>query len=411
MPTMDANCLKPTTTKPSVVLTILLLSPMVLGLPFAMDIYVPALPHIADLFHISAGKMQLTLTMFMITAGTMQLLIGPLSDHFGRKKIAWFVTILFALGTFLCSFANDIDQLVSFRMLQAVGSCGMLVVAFSIVRDLYRGVQSAKVYSFLNGIIAFSPMFAPFFGSYLDVKFGWPSTFQALLIIAFFAWMHLIFFIPETLTVDKRTKFSSAIFKRYGEIIKNPIFFLYTFSTAAGLSYLYLFCSISPYIIIRLLHIPELDYGYYFFFMGISFFIGSLLASHLVTKLGIFKTVLLGFCLTLFGGILMTTWYFIVGLTINGFIWPMLPIGIGGTICMGAGSGGVMQPFDKNIGSVSALSGGLRFMFAAIVGACLVTAGLRSTLPLAVPAIVFSVIGIAIFLRKNYILTLNNMDH
>lgn len=380
---------------------VLLLSPMVLGLSFAMDIYVPALPHIATLFHVSAGKMQLTLTFFMITAGFMQLIVGPLSDHYGRKKVAFIVTALFACATLLCSFAHNITELILFRILQAIGSCGMMVVAFAIVRDIFSGPKSAQTYSFLNGIIAFSPMLAPFIGSYLDVKLGWPATFQALLVIAAFSWIHLTFFIPETLPLANRNKFTSSLLGTYGTIIRHPAFLSYTFSTAAGLSYLYLFCSISPYIIIRLLHIPELNYGYYFCFMGISFFIGSMISGYIVTYLGIFKTVLLGFFITLIGGIWMAGWYFVTGLTIHNFVWPMLPLGIGGTICMGAGNGGAMEPFSINIGAAAALGGAIRFIFAGILGSFLIRSSVQSTFPLAIPAILFSLIGLCLFLIKH----------
>src|SRR3990167_1472222 len=208
---------------------------------------------------------------------------------------------------------------------------------------------SAQAYSYLNGLIAFSPMFAPFIGSYLDVHYGWRSTFQALLIIALAAIATTFFGLKETLRKEHRTKLRANIFSIYRKIAINPIFVLYTLVTCAGLSYLYLFCSISSYIIIRLLHIPEIDYGFYFCFMGISFFVGSFLSEYIVTKIGIFRTVVAGLIITLIGGIIMTSWYGFFGLTINGFIWPMLLIGIGGTFCLGAGNGGAMEPFSDHV--------------------------------------------------------------
>jgi len=165
-----------------------------------------------------------------------------------------------------------------------------------------------------------------------------------------------------------------------------------------------LFCSISSYIIIRLLHIPEIDYGFYFCFMGVSFFIGSFLSGAIVAKLGIYRTLLLGFLITLVGGIVMTVWYFITGLTIYNFIWPMLLIGVGGTFCLGAGSGGAMEPFSDNAGAASALGGAYRFVFSAAIGALLIHNTLSSTLPLSVPAIVFSIAGLILFLKYRRIL-------
>jgi len=384
---------------------ILVLAPMVIGLPVAMDIYVPAIPNLATLFHVSAGRMQLTLTLFMITAGIMQLVIGPLSDQFGRKVMSFITIAIFALGTFLCSTAGSTMQLIFFRMIQAIGSCGMLVIAFAIVRDLYHGDESAEVYSFLNGIIAFSPMFAPFIGSFLDVRYGWPSTFLALLVIAALAFISMSVGLKETLSPKHRQRLDANIFREYKQISMNKTFSIYTLSTAMGLSYLYLFCSISPYIIIRLLHIPELHYGYYFCFMGISFFVGSFLSGYIVKKIGVYRTVVAGFWITLIGGILMTTWYFITGLTIGNFIWPMLLIGIGGTFCMGAGNGGAMEPFTETIGAAAALGGAFRFSFAAVLGSLVITKNVSSTLPLALPAVIFSVAGLIIFICCRKLLT------
>src|SRR3990167_1735991 len=379
--------------KLSIIKLVLLLSPMVFGLPFAMDIYIPAVPRIATLFGVSAGEMQLTLTIFMLTAGFMQLIVGPLSDCYGRRLISFIMTLIFMLGSILCSLSHHITELILFRCVQAVGACGMLVVGFAIVRDVFSGRKSAQAYSYLNGMISFSPMFAPFIGSYLDVYYGWPSTFWALWVIGLTALVVIIFCLPETLLTHHRKIFRVSIIEKYKQIAKNRIFFFYNIAASVGLSYLYLFCSISPYIIIRLLHIPEIDYGFYFCYMGISFFIGSFVSGYVVSKYGIYKTIIMGLIITLLGGIIMMTWYFMTGLMINNFIWPMLLIGIGGTFCMGAGNGGAMEPFSEDIGAAAALSGAIRFLFSGILGSIVISSNVHSTLPLAIPAIFFSIVG------------------
>lgn len=379
---------------------ILSLMPMVIALALAMDVYIPAVPRIATLFHVTAGTMQMTLTLFMLSAGILQLVIGPLSDQIGRKKSALLVIALFALGTALCATATSAAQLITYRIVQALGSCGMLVVGFAVVRDLYHGDEGGRVYSYLNSAIAFSPMFAPFVGSYLDIHFGWPSTFLSLLAIAALASVTMVYALPETLPVAHRQRIAWGVFREYGSIFKNPMFFFYTLATAMGLSYLYLFCSISPYIIIRLLHIPESQYGFYFAFMGISFFVGGLLAAHIIGRLWTFYTTVVGFIVTLVGALVMLIWYEVAGLSIDNFIWPMLLIGIGGTFCLGAGTGGAMEPFAETAGAAAALGGAFRFGFASIVGTIAITDTVSSTLPLAVPAVLFSVIGLLLFYWK-----------
>tara|TARA_Y100000588_G_scaffold57360_1_gene55257 strand:+ start:244 stop:1476 length:1233 start_codon:yes stop_codon:yes gene_type:complete len=374
------------------------LAPFVLALALAMDVYVPAIPSLTALFQVSDNIMLLTLSLFMLTAGIVQLFIGPISDRYGRKKICFYSVFIFSFGCLICAISVGPLSLIFGRVIQSIGSCAMLVLGFAIVRDCFEGRQSAKVYSYLNGIISFSPMFAPFIGSTIDIHYGWRMIFLSLLTISILATISLIFFLRETHPHSKRTAISVATTaKLYVNIFKHPVFAIYNLATCFGLSYLYLFCAMSPYLIIRNLGIAESEYGFYFCYMGISFFVGSIACSIIVERIGIYKTCLFGFFITLLGGIWMACWHIAYGLTLNGFIYPMLFIGIGGTFCMSAGQGGLMWPFSENTGTAAALSGALRFLFASVAGMLVINDQVASTLPLGLPAIVFSVAGLMLF--------------
>ena len=224
---------------PTIRKTVWVLAPMVVALALAMDVYVPAIPSMLTLFHVSAGEMQLTLSLFMFTCGIIQLIIGPLSDQYGRRPISYLSILIFTLGTVLCASAQSAPQLIIYRMVQATGAIGMTVTALAVVRDRYHGEANGKTYSYLNGIIAFSPMLAPFVGSYLDVSYGWQATFLVLLLISLWAFLSIMLGVPETLAKEHRIKISSHIFREYKNIFLNRIFLYYTLSTAMGLSYLF----------------------------------------------------------------------------------------------------------------------------------------------------------------------------
>lgn len=392
---------------------ILALTPMVLALPLAMDVYVPAIPHLTREFHASDASMLMTLNCFMLSAGIMQLIIGPVSDHYGRRKVALAVIFCFTLGSVFCGLSHSVNELIFWRVIQAMGSCGMMVLGFAIVRDFYEGDKSAKAYSFLNGMISFSPIFATFIGSYLDLYLGWPSTFWSLLLVALAAVFTMGFWLEESLDPSKRTLLSKGLLKQYYQVLCNQEFTVYTLASAFGHCYLYLFCALSPYLIIRALHIPQTHYGFYFCFMGISLLIGSFLGGIVVERLGIYKTCLIGYALTFVGGLWMLVWYLTQGLAINNFIYPMLLIGTGGTFCMGAGMGGSMAPFDEAKGAAAAAGGALRFLFAGILGYFLISKTVTSTLPLSVPAVILSLIGfLALYLfsrRTNDVLAKESM--
>ncbi|STX28173.1 florfenicol efflux pump [Legionella beliardensis] len=373
---------------------ILALTPLVLALPLAMDVYVPAIPHITELFKTTDTRMLQTLNWFMLSAGLMQLVIGPISDQFGRRLVVLWMIVFFAIGSLCCGLANSVEVLLFWRIIQALGSCGMMVISFAIVRDLYMDEKSARAYSFLNGMISFSPIFATFIGSYLDYYFGWAFTFWSLLLVAICALFTMGVWLDETLPVTKRTPLSSKLAKQYWLVFRNRDFTIFNIASSFGHSYLYLFCALSPYLIIRCLGIAQTQYGFYFCFMGISLLLGSFLSGLIVERLGIVKTCLLGYLITLVGGIWMTAWYIFYGLSVYNFIYPMLLIGTGGTFCMGAGAGGAMAPFDESKGAAAAAIGASRFLVAGLAGYFLINKTVSSTLPLALPAIVFSCIGL-----------------
>ena len=227
--------------KHSLTRALVALAPMGLALPVAMDIYVPAIPHITHQFHTSTAVMQLTLNLFMLFSGIAQAFIGPVTDRYGRRTTSFSLIAIFIIGTLYCAMATNVTALIMGRLIQAFGSCGMLVLSFTIARDLFEGVKLAQCYSLLNGIISFSPMFAPFIGSYLDIHYGWPATFEALLIIAIVAFTHYFFLLKETWPQEKRVPINKKLITHYRTFSQNPIFLLYTMASAMGLSYLLYF--------------------------------------------------------------------------------------------------------------------------------------------------------------------------
>jgi DHA1 family bicyclomycin/chloramphenicol resistance-like MFS transporter len=372
-----------------------LLAPMVMSMPFAIDTNIPAFPSIAAKFGINAGVMQLTLTLFMLTAGFVQLVIGPLSDSYGRRRISYYSLFVFTVGIILCASANSISQLIMFRIIEAAGSCGLFVLSFALVRDFFSGKDSAECYTYLNGVVAFSPIFAPFIGSMIDIHFGWRFTFLFLLLLVLFSLISLSNF-PSNSYITQEKQKGKSLFKEYIQISTDKNFMKYTLISAISFLYSYLFCSMSPYIIIYLLHISEAYYGYYFAFMGVSLLIGSFTSGFIIEKIGVIPTCVFGCTLSLIGSIIMLIWYYMTGLTINNFIWPMLIIGIGGVYSMGTAIGLSMESFGKNAGAAAGLGGALRFLIVGILGSLLINKNIESTLPLSLTAIGASCISLTL---------------
>lgn len=360
---------------------ILILAPQIFSFALALDIYVPSIPTISRTFGASQPIMQLTISLFILTAGIGQILIGPISDKIGRRKIALISIMIFILGSLLCMMAPNITLLIFARMLQAFGACGMMVSAFAIVRDLYSGNESARVYSFLNATIALSPLLAPLAGGYLQYYISWRASFAFLAIIGSIVLISAFRNINETLT-KKNQHSLKTIFVDYKSVLKNRTFLVYTLCASAGLAGFLTFFSSSAYIIIDLLKIPEQHFGFYFGSIGILFFIGSLVSGYFAKELGTFKTVLLGAFLMTLSGLVMLYWHWHFGLSISGFMGPMMIMGFGGAMLMGCGAGGAIEPFPTMAGTASALFGCIEFVFAFVISQIALIWKINSTVPL-----------------------------
>ncbi len=143
---------------------------VVLGLlsaigPFAIDMYLPALPTIGADFGAGIGQVQMSLMVFFVALGAGQLVYGPFSDMFGRKLPLYIGLVLFMIGSVGCALAPSIEWLIAFRFVQGLGACAGTVVPRAVVRDLHTGPEAAKLMSLLMLVFSISPILAPLAGS------------------------------------------------------------------------------------------------------------------------------------------------------------------------------------------------------------------------------------------------------
>lgn len=368
----------------SVLSSIFLLAPFVFSFAFAMDVYIPVVPEMQGVFHTSQANIQLTLTLFLVVVGLGQLFMGPLSDQWGRRWILISNIVIFILGSSLCAATSTFMGLILGRLIQALGSCGMLVVSFAIVRDLYKDNEAAKIYSFLNCGLALSPLFAPIIGSYLGAWFGWRSTFIFLGILGILVGILALIRVKETLPLERRVKIDKGIFLRYFKILRNPSFIAFSAATTAGMALFFTFFSSSPYIVIKLLKAPMEYFGYYFFTVGLAFFIGSMISGKISDRYGPLKTAIAGAILLLFAGLLMLFWNEAAGLSAASYLIPCIIAGVAGSFMLGAGAGGAMQPFAETAGSAAAMLGCVQFLVGSAAGNYVMTWPMTSVMPLAI---------------------------
>ncbi|MCL1477742.1 MAG: Bcr/CflA family efflux MFS transporter, partial [Marinobacter sp.] len=159
--------------------TILLAAAVALG-PLATDMYLPALPQIGSDLNASIGDVQLTLSFYLAGFAMAQLFCGPLADRFGRKPIMIAGFFIFALASIGCARATNVDSLMLFRFLQALGGSAGPVLGRAAVRDIYTPQQSTRIMAILASIMALAPALAPTIGGVMVTHLGWASIFYVL---------------------------------------------------------------------------------------------------------------------------------------------------------------------------------------------------------------------------------------
>ena len=162
---------------------------LVLGLlsaigPFAIDMYLPALPALGLSLGADIGRVQMSLTAFFLSLGLGQLLYGPASDMWGRKPPLYFGLGLFAVSSVGCALATDINTLIALRFLQGLGAAAGMVIPRAVVRDLHTGTDAARLMSLLMLVFSVSPILAPLVGSAVIALSSWRVVFWAVTLAA-----------------------------------------------------------------------------------------------------------------------------------------------------------------------------------------------------------------------------------
>lgn len=225
---------------------------IVLGLisaigPFAIDMYLPALPSIGKDLAAETGVVQLSLLSFFISFAISQLLYGPLSDIWGRKAPLYLGIGLFTVASVGCALATDIETLIAFRFLQGIGGAAGMVIPRAVVRDMHTGVQAARLMSLLMLVFSISPILAPLAGSAVIQFYGWRGVFYAVMIAAFIGLILLSTQLQETRPKKDRADSSlGSALAAYRLLLRDRNFLTLTFIGGLGISGFLVYLANSP---------------------------------------------------------------------------------------------------------------------------------------------------------------------
>ena len=193
--------------------------------PLSIDMYLPALPQMANDFGITTQRVANTLPAYFLGLALGQLIYGPLSDRIGRKTPLYFGLLLYICASILCTFANSEWSLIAARILQALGGCVGVVIARAAIRDRLDLQSSAQAFASMMIVMGIAPIIAPSLGALVLLYFSWPAVFVFLSAIGLICLICVHFFFQETLPVERRLNLNiKQVLNLYGAIFKQQSF-------------------------------------------------------------------------------------------------------------------------------------------------------------------------------------------
>jgi DHA1 family bicyclomycin/chloramphenicol resistance-like MFS transporter len=360
----------------------------------ASTIYVPSIPAIASSLETSVARVQFTFVGYLAAFAVSMLVLGPLSDRYGRRRTMIFGIALSALGSIACAASPTIESLVAARIVQGIGLSGGMVVGRAAVRDLYGEGGSAQIIAGLSIAMTLVQAFAPIPGGYLQAWIGWRANFAAVALLAIVALALIIRNVPDLYPARDEPRQTGGVLARamlvsYRRLLGTPRFLGYALTACGAHAGFHIFTAGAPAVLIIGLGIPPQDYGYYASLPPMGFLLGSFLSNRLAPRLGVDGLIAIGIALLVPAGSVM------VSLALLHFVSPYAIIGPMILICCGSGlitPNAVAASLGVEVGIIGAASGLASFI--QMVGAAGATAAL-SLGPSGNPTVLAIVIAVA----------------
>jgi DHA1 family bicyclomycin/chloramphenicol resistance-like MFS transporter len=356
------------------------------------DLYLPAMPAMAQSLHANAGQLELTISGYLIGFSLGQLLWGPVGDRYGRRLPVGLGLLLFIAGSAGCALSTTAPMMIGWRAVQAVGACASVVLARAMIRDLYEGHRAAQMLSTLMTVMAVAPLLGPSIGGVI-LRFGsWQLIFWAL---AVFGGLILvaIYTLPETLPPERRNHAPlSGAFRRYGQLLRDRRVLGY--ASAGGFFYggMYAYIAGTPFAYIDYYHVSPQTYGILFGVGIVGIMVANQINARSVRKVGSDQLMRLGTVIAALASVLLAVDACLDIGGLPGLVAPLFVFVAAAGLIIANSIIGALNGFPHVAGAVSALIGALQY------GTGILGSGLVGALADGTPkpmAIVIAVFGVA----------------
>lgn len=332
------------------------------------DIYLPAVPTVADALDASLASVQSTLSVFFTGMAVGQLVYGPLADRYGRRVPLLAGLLLYTLASAACALAPDVGLLWFGRLMSALGGCAAVVVVRAIVRDLFDVVESARMFARMMLVMGAAPIFAPLLGAWILDAFGWRANFWALAIFGACAFVAVYLRLPETHAGTPSAARPAVVARTFLAVLRDRTFLLPALAASLGHATLFTYVVSSPAVLIDHYGIDPGTYGWFFGANGVALIAASQVNARLLKRHGPVKLLQWGIVALL----VVSTALLAIALTGFGGPWGVSAAWFAQLACIGFTSGNAsaraLAHQGTRAGSASALLGSIQFGIGGVAG-------------------------------------------
>ncbi|WP_020661762.1 Bcr/CflA family multidrug efflux MFS transporter [Amycolatopsis benzoatilytica] len=366
--------------------------------PLSIDMYLPALPRMANDFRAADTTVQLTLTAFVIGLAVGQIVAGPLSDSFGRRRPLLAGLVLYLAGSVAAAASPSVELLIAARSVQALGAAAGIVIARATVRDLYTGTAMTKFFSLLLLVNGLAPILAPVVGGQLLTFTSWRGVFVVLTGFGAVLLAAVAFLLPESLApAHRHPAHLGSVLRTYGRLLTERAFLGYALTAGLNFAALFAYISGSSFALQDVYHLSPQEFSLVFGLNGVGIVLTGQLNGWLVGRFPERTLLRTGVCLSATSGVL-TLVAAAFGLPLIALLIPLLAM----VSCIGIinpnASSLALAGHARTAGSASALLGVLQFAVGGIATPLVGLGGPGTALPMAATMAGFSVLALLSYL-------------
>ena len=367
--------------------------------PLSLNILTPAMPGLIGTLGAGAGTVQLTLSLFLLGMAVSQLVLGTLSDRFGRRPVMLAGLALTVVASFAALATTSITGLIVARTCQAFGATVGIVIGRAVVRDLYDRDRAASMIGWVTMAMVVAPMIAPLIGGALDTALGWHAIFAFVGLFAAAILVWASFQLPETRKVATSEGFAHFL-AASGSLLADRAFLGYALVAAFNSAMFFTFIGGAPHVVVTIMHRSSAEYGIWFLIISLAYMAGNFAAGRWSAKYGVDAMTRAGVAVTVAGAAIGIVWVLLEperGPEV--IMTPQMIIGFASGFMLPSAIAGAVSVRPQAAGAASGLMGfmqmGLGAITAQLIGHLL--DGASSALPLATIVLVLCACGLVAF--------------